>query len=73
MLWLFACTALAFCGIAVLGVLAVRVYVEVRRLAQEVAHSSQRFAAAAEEFQRGAEPLAARTGEAVRATQATHR
>ncbi len=66
MLWVFACIALAFCGIAVLGVLAIRVFLEVQRLARQVGDSSRRLAGAAEEFQRQAEPLAARAGQATR-------
>ncbi|GAA1907102.1 hypothetical protein [Streptantibioticus ferralitis] len=66
MLWILLATALAFCGIAVLGVLGIRVYVEVRRLARQIGDSSQALASAAEEFQRDAEPLAARAGTAVR-------
>ncbi|MCQ4082664.1 hypothetical protein NGB36_19145 [Streptomyces sp. RB6PN25] len=66
MLWLYVCTALAFCGIAVLGVLGIRVYVEAERLARQVGDSSRRIASAADEFQRSAEPLAARAGEITR-------
>ncbi|MCQ4043442.1 hypothetical protein ACFOSC_05950 [Streptantibioticus rubrisoli] len=64
--WILLTTALAFCGIAVLGVLGIRVYVEVRRLARQVGDSSQALASAAEQFQRSAEPLAARAGDMVR-------
>jgi len=66
MLWLFVCTALAFCGIAVLGVLGVRVHLEAGRLAREIGDSSRRLGTAAERFQRTAEPLAVRAGEIAR-------
>lgn len=66
MLWVFVCVALAFGGIAVLGISAVRVFVEVQRLARQVGDSSQRLAAAAEDLQRLAEPLAAQAGQVVR-------
>lgn len=63
MLWLFLYTALAFCGIAVLGLLGIRVHRETGALAREIAASSERIAGAADRFQRTAEPLAARAGE----------
>ncbi len=66
MLWLFLCTALAFCGIAVLGVLGIRVYLETARLARQIDASSQALGSAAERFQRTAEPLAVRAGELAR-------
>jgi hypothetical protein len=66
MLWLYLCTALAFCGIAVLGVLGIRVYVAAERLARQVGDGSRRIASAAEECQRSAEPLATRAGEIAR-------
>ena len=66
MVWILLTTALAFCGIAVLGVLGIRVYLEVRRLARQVGDSSRALAGAAEQFQRSAEPLAARAGSATR-------
>jgi hypothetical protein len=52
--------ALAFCGLAVLGVLAVRVFVEARRLGRQVGESSERIVRAAQELQRAAVPLADR-------------
>ena len=66
MLWVFVCTALAFCGIAVLGALALRVHAETVRLARQVGESSRRLAAAAEEFRQAAEPVATRAGEIIR-------
>jgi hypothetical protein len=58
MFWPMLAIALAFCGIAVLGVFALRVFVEVRRLARQVAESSARITRAAEELEQAATPLA---------------
>lgn len=66
MVWILIGTAVAFCGIAVLGVLGVRVYLEVGRLARQIGDSSHALESAAERFQRTAEPLAARAGEMAR-------
>ncbi|MEU2515691.1 hypothetical protein [Streptomyces syringium] len=66
MLWPMLAIALAFCGLAVLGVLAARVFVEVRRLARQVATSSQRITRAAEDLERAATPLAAHTAHTLR-------
>ncbi|GHF49365.1 MULTISPECIES: hypothetical protein [Streptomyces] len=63
MLWPMIAVVLAFCGIAVLGVLSVRVFVEVRRLSRQVADSSQRITRAAEELERAAVPLASQTAQ----------
>lgn len=60
MFWPMFAIALAFCGIAVLGVLAVRVFVETRRLAHQVSESSERITRAAENLERASVPLAAR-------------
>ncbi|WP_235980435.1 hypothetical protein [Streptomyces albidus (ex Kaewkla and Franco 2022)] len=62
MLWPMFYLALAFCGIAVLGVLAVRVGVEVRRFTRAVGDSSERITRAAEDLERAAVPLAGRAG-----------
>lgn len=59
MLWPMLALALAFCGIAVLGVLAFRVFLEVRRLAAQLAASSEAITSAAEDLERAAGPLAA--------------
>ncbi|PBC81451.1 hypothetical protein SAMN05428945_4011 [Streptomyces sp. 2224.1] len=58
MLWPMIAIALGFAGIAVLGVLAVRVFAEVRRLARQVGASSERIRRAAEDLERAAVPLA---------------
>jgi hypothetical protein len=60
MLWPMFFLALAFCGIAVLGVLAVRVGLEVRRFTRAVGDSSERITRAAEDLERAAVPLAGR-------------
>ncbi|MEU9115023.1 hypothetical protein AB0D04_25365 [Streptomyces sp. NPDC048483] len=59
MLWPMIAVALGFLGIAVLGVLAIRVFVEVRRLARQVGAASARIQRAAEDLERAATPLAA--------------
>lgn len=68
MLWPMFFLALAFCGIALLGVLAVRVGLEVRRFTRAVGDSSERITRAAEDLERAAVPLAGRAG----ATRAAH-
>jgi hypothetical protein len=62
MFWPMFQLALAFAGVAVLGVLAVRVGLEVRRFARAVADSAERIGRAAEDLERAATPLAARGG-----------
>ncbi|MFE7120700.1 hypothetical protein ACFU99_35240 [Streptomyces sp. NPDC057654] len=58
MLWPMIAIVLGFCGIAVLGVLAMRVFTEVRRLARQVDTASRRISRAAEDLERAAAPLA---------------
>jgi hypothetical protein len=65
MLWPMLAIALGFCGIAVLGVLAVRVFLETQRLGRQVAHTTDRINRAAEDLERAAGRLAA-SGEALR-------
>ncbi|GAA0473355.1 hypothetical protein [Streptomyces olivaceiscleroticus] len=62
MLWPMIAIALGFLGLAVLGVLAVRVFVEVRRLARQVDHTSRRIQQAAQDLERAAAPLAGDAG-----------
>lgn len=57
MLWPMLALALAVCGIAVLAVLAARVFAEVRRLARQVAESSRQVNQAVEDLERAATPL----------------
>ncbi|MEU4211133.1 hypothetical protein AB0F13_14245 [Streptomyces sp. NPDC026206] len=66
MLWPMLAIALGFCGIAVLGVLAARVFAETRRLARQVDEASRRVTRAAEDLERAAAPLAAHTAHVVR-------
>ncbi|MDT0269953.1 hypothetical protein RM844_27100 [Streptomyces sp. DSM 44915] len=62
MFWPMSQVALAFAGVAVLGVLAVRVGLEVRRLSRAVGESAERISRAAADLERAAGPLAARSG-----------
>ncbi|SFD39419.1 hypothetical protein [Streptomyces aidingensis] len=62
MFWPMLHLFLAFAGVAVLGVLAVRVALEVRRLARAVGDSAERIALAAEDLEAAALPLAERGG-----------
>jgi hypothetical protein len=66
MLWPMVFVTLAFCGTAVLGVLAVRVGLEVRRFTGAVADSSERISRAAEDLERAAVPLARSAAESTR-------
>ncbi|MFB7517131.1 hypothetical protein [Streptomyces sp. NPDC056144] len=65
MFWPMLAIALGFLGIAVLGVLAIKVFLEVQRLGRQVARTTERISAAAEELENAATGLA-RTGEALR-------
>ncbi|MFC8592617.1 hypothetical protein ACFWXA_16075 [Streptomyces atroolivaceus] len=65
MFWPMLAIALGFAGLAVLGVLAVKVFVEARRLAGQVAATTERINRAAEDLERVATTLAD-TGEALR-------
>ncbi|MFI2349973.1 hypothetical protein ACH492_23565 [Streptomyces sp. NPDC019443] len=65
MLWPMLAIALGFVGIAVLGVLGIRVFIEAQRLGHEVARTTERINRAAEDLERAATDLA-RTGEALR-------
>ncbi|MFE2035790.1 hypothetical protein ACWC0A_12960 [Streptomyces scopuliridis] len=65
MFWPMLAIALGFCGIAVLGVLAVRVFVEAQRLGRQVAATTETINRAAEDLEHAATRLAA-TGEALR-------
>ncbi|MEU6538810.1 hypothetical protein [Streptomyces sp. NPDC047000] len=54
MFWPMCAVALGFAGLAVLGVLAVRVFVEARRLGRQVSDSALRISRAAEDLERAA-------------------
>ncbi|MEV4439290.1 hypothetical protein AB0K09_09740 [Streptomyces sp. NPDC049577] len=72
MFWPMLAIALGFCGLAVLAVLAARVFAEVRRLAQQVAESSRRINRAADDLERAAVPLAARAARGVQDARSVH-
>ncbi|MDI9883108.1 MULTISPECIES: hypothetical protein [Streptomyces] len=65
MFWPMLAIALGFLGIAVLGVLGVRVFLEAQRLGRQVAATAERVDRAAEDLERAAAGLA-RAGEALR-------
>ncbi|MEV7127086.1 hypothetical protein [Streptomyces sp. NPDC093260] len=52
MFWPMLAVAAGFLGLAVLGVFAVRVFVEARRLGRQVSESANRISRAAEELER---------------------
>ncbi|WP_328832474.1 hypothetical protein ACOB87_34415 [Streptomyces sp. YS-B37] len=54
MFWAMFAVAMGFLGLAVLGVLAVRVFLEVRRLGLQVTDAAQRINRAAEDLERAA-------------------
>ncbi|MFI9613887.1 hypothetical protein ACIHCM_19845 [Streptomyces sp. NPDC052023] len=54
MFWPMFAVAVGFLGIAVLGVLAVRVFVEAQRLGRQVSESARRINRAAEDLERSA-------------------
>ncbi|MFC9509135.1 hypothetical protein [Streptomyces sp. NPDC057002] len=54
MFWPMFAVAVGFVGLAVLGVLAVRVFVEAERLGRQVSESARRINRAAEDLERAA-------------------
>ncbi|WP_405560245.1 hypothetical protein [Streptomyces sp. NBC_01180] len=64
MFWPMTAIVLGFLGIAVLGVLAIRVFVEARRLGSQVARATQQISQAADGLERAATGLA-RSGESL--------
>ncbi|MEU3557211.1 hypothetical protein [Streptomyces fragilis] len=58
MFWAMLAVALGFLGTAVLGVLAVRVFVEARRLGAQVEASARRISVASADLERAAERTA---------------
>ncbi|MFF5158793.1 hypothetical protein ACFY3N_21675 [Streptomyces sp. NPDC000348] len=64
MFWPMFAVAVGFLGLLVLGVLAVRVFVEAERLGRQVAESAQRIGRAAEDLERAA-GSAARSAESL--------
>ncbi|MEU4346452.1 hypothetical protein [Streptomyces sp. NPDC023838] len=65
MFWPMTAIALGFLTIAVLGVLAIKVFVEAQRLGRQVADTTRKINSAAEELERAAVELSA-TGETLR-------
>jgi hypothetical protein len=63
MWWLFLWVGLSAAGLAVLGALAVRVFLAVEALGRQVAVSGEALTAAGERLTRAAGPVAERTGE----------
>ncbi|MET9843523.1 hypothetical protein ACFZC6_33930 [Streptomyces ossamyceticus] len=64
MFWPMFAVAMGFLGLAVLGVLAVRVFVEAQRLGRQVTESARRINRAAEDLER-ATASAARSAESL--------
>lgn len=65
MFWPMLAIALGFLGIAVLGVLGVKVFVEAQRLGRQVTVTTERLNRASEDLERAATRLAT-TGEGLR-------
>lgn len=65
MFWPMLAIALGFLGIAVLGILGIRVFIEAQRLGRQVLRTTERINRAAEDLEKAATDLA-RTGEALR-------
>ncbi len=63
MFWPMLAIAVGFCGLAVLGVLAVRVFVEAHRLGRQVTDSARRIGCAAEDLERAAAATARATSD----------
>ncbi|AXE84703.1 MULTISPECIES: hypothetical protein [unclassified Streptomyces] len=58
MFWPMFAVAVGFLGLAVLGVLAVRVFVEAQRLGRQVTDSARRISRAADDLERAAQSAA---------------
>jgi hypothetical protein len=58
MFWPMFAVAMGFLGLVVLGVFAVRVFLEARRLGGQVADSARRISRAAEDLERAAQSAA---------------
>jgi hypothetical protein len=65
MTWPMLAVALGFCGIALLGVLGIRVFLAAQRLGRQVAATTERIGRVTEDLERAATRLAA-TGDALR-------
>ncbi|MFF3262394.1 hypothetical protein [Streptomyces sp. NPDC002932] len=64
MFWPMLAIALGFLGIAVLGVLSIRVFAEAQRLGRQVADTTRRINRAAEELERASVDVAKAGGDA---------
>ncbi|MEU8702318.1 hypothetical protein AB0C61_32575 [Streptomyces sp. NPDC048680] len=64
MFWPMLAIALGFLGIAVLGVLAIRVFAEAQRLGRQVADTTRSINRAAEDLERAAVGVAEAGGDA---------
>ncbi|MEU8625340.1 hypothetical protein [Streptomyces sp. NPDC048669] len=64
MFWPMLAIALGFLGIAVLGVLAIRVFAEAQRLGRQVADTTRSINLAAEDLERAAVGVAEAGGDA---------
>jgi hypothetical protein len=65
MFWAMLAVAVGFVGLAVLAVLAVKVFVEAQRLSRQVADTTQRINRAAEDLERAAVGVAKAGGDMV--------
>lgn len=65
MFWPMLAIALGFLGLTVLGILAVKVFIEAQRLGRQVSATTKRINRAAEDLERAATGLAD-SGEALR-------
>ncbi|MFB6907649.1 hypothetical protein ACFCWB_25605 [Streptomyces bacillaris] len=65
MFWPMLAIALGFLGVAVLGVLGIKVFVEAQRLGRQVTATTDRISQASEDLERAATRLAA-TGDSLR-------
>ncbi|MET9928990.1 MULTISPECIES: hypothetical protein [unclassified Streptomyces] len=65
MFWPMLAIALGFLGVAVLGVLGIKVFVEAQRLGRQVADTTELINQASEDLERAATRLAA-TGDSLR-------
>ncbi|MDX2917142.1 MULTISPECIES: hypothetical protein [Streptomyces] len=59
MFWPMLAIALGFLGVAVLGVLGIKVFVEAQRLGRQVTETTERINRASEDLERAATRLAA--------------
>ncbi|MFJ2772401.1 hypothetical protein [Streptomyces sp. NPDC087300] len=65
MFWAMLAIGAGFLGLAVLGVLAVKVFVEAQRLGRQVSETTQKINRAAEDLERAAAGVARAGGEAL--------